>query len=64
MSLKKLPFIVFISLLFVSSAIAGTVSYQYDQLGRLTRADYSDGSVIEYTYDAVGNRLSMKVTIF
>jgi YD repeat-containing protein len=62
MLLKKLSFIVFFLLLFASPAIAGTVSYQYDQLGRLTRAEYSDGSVIEYTYDAVGNRLSMKVT--
>ncbi|MBT8363149.1 MAG: hypothetical protein KJP23_00490 [Deltaproteobacteria bacterium] len=62
MSLKKISFILFILLLFVSSSIAGTVYYRYDQLGRLTRAKYSDGSVIEYIYDAVGNRLSMKVT--
>src|SRR4030043_1784565 len=37
---------------------AETVTYEYDDLYRLIRATYSDGTVIEYTYDAAGNRLS------
>ena len=36
----------------------GTITYTYDDLYRLTAADYSDGSYYHYTYDAVGNRLS------
>ena len=64
MSLKKLSFILFIlSLFLVSSSIAGTVNYFYDELNRLIRAEYPDGSYIEYTYDAVGNRLSKVIDV-
>ena len=35
-----------------------TISYTYDTLNRLTGADYHDGTYFNYTYDAVGNRLS------
>ncbi len=34
------------------------VSYSYDSLNRLTNVDYGNGSVISYTYDAAGNRLT------
>ncbi|MGP8202035.1 MAG: hypothetical protein ACLQU4_21320 [Limisphaerales bacterium] len=40
----------------VSPAIAA--SYSYDSLNRLTNVDYGSGSVIRYTYDAAGNRLT------
>jgi YD repeat-containing protein len=40
-----------------------TIDYTYDALYRLTAAEYSTGEVFEYTYDAVGNRLSQTVTI-
>ena len=43
-------------LVLVSSAHAGTTSYQYDALGRVIEVDYPDGSVVQYTYDAAGNR--------
>ncbi len=33
--------------------------YAYDSLDRLIRAEYPDGSVVTYAYDAVGNRSSM-----
>ncbi len=36
-----------------------TKNYTYDKLNRLTRADYSDGTFEAYTYDAMGNRLTM-----
>lgn len=48
--------------LCAGSAAAGSVSYTYDSLGRLTRVAYSNGTVITYVYDAVGNRSSVVVT--
>jgi YD repeat-containing protein len=38
--------------------IAGTVTYGYDDAGRLIRAIYGDKTEITYTYDAAGNLLS------
>jgi YD repeat-containing protein len=35
-----------------------TITYTYDSIGRLTVADYDNGSYFHYEYDAVGNRLS------
>ena len=40
-------------------AIAGSVAYLYDTLGRLKSATYSNGVVIIYNYDAAGNRASV-----
>jgi RHS repeat-associated protein len=37
-----------------------TIDYQYDALGRLVSAIYSDGTAFSYTYDAVGNRLTQQ----
>ena len=51
--------------LFLISAIpsySGT-NYVYDELNRLIRVEYGDGSVIEYTYDKVGNRLEKRLQI-
>lgn len=39
-----------------------SITYIYDDLGRLTQASYSNGIVILYTYDAVGNRQTKIVT--
>lgn len=33
-----------------------TVTYSYDELGRVSRVVYPDGKIIMYTYDATGNR--------
>ncbi|MBS3902641.1 MAG: DNRLRE domain-containing protein [Dethiobacter sp.] len=41
---------------------SGAVSYTYDSLNRLTSETLPDGTLIEYTYDATGNRLTKKVT--
>lgn len=46
-------------LVFCSFASAATVTYTYDNLNRLNKVDYGNGAVIEYTYDAAGNRLSL-----
>lgn len=40
---------------------AGSVSYTYDSLGRLSKATYASGVVITYVYDASGNRTSYTV---
>jgi YD repeat-containing protein len=47
-------------LLLVASTAFGaeTISYEYDDLGRLTRATYGNGTVVTYTYDDLGNRLT------
>ena len=43
-------------------AMGGSVSYEYDPLGRLERIVYDDGTVIDFVYDAAGNRTSRVVT--
>ncbi len=39
-----------------SPAFAGTTTYKYDALGRVIEVDYPDGSIVQYAYDAAGNR--------
>lgn len=39
-----------------------TATHTYDELGRLTAVEYSDGTRIVYVYDAAGNRISQTVT--
>lgn len=38
-----------------------TIKYNYDALGRITKATYPSNKTFEYTYDLVGNRLTQKV---
>ncbi len=45
------------------SAFAGITNYHYDDLHRLTRVERSDGTIITYKYDNLGNRISKNVTI-
>jgi YD repeat-containing protein len=49
-------------LLLSGPVLAGSVSYVYDNLGRVTQVKYSNGVTIKYTYDAAGNRTSQVVT--
>jgi len=42
----------------VGETVTRTITYDYDPLYRLTSASSSDGDLFQYTYDAVGNRLS------
>ena len=49
-------------LIFSASADAGTSTYTYDALGRLSSTTYSTGEVVNYTYDAAGNRTAHTVT--
>lgn len=41
---------------------AEQVTHSYDDLNRLIKSDYGGGNVIDYAYDAAGNRTSQKVT--
>jgi YD repeat-containing protein len=52
--------------LFITSVVisyAETVNYVYDELNRLIRVEYEDGTVIEYIYDKAGNRLEKTIQI-
>ena len=40
-----------------------TVTYFYDDLNRLIRVVYDNGTVIQYTYDEVGNRLEERIEL-
>lgn len=42
-------------------ADASTVQYRYDELDRLYQAEYDDGTIVEYAYDNVGNRMEQGV---
>ena len=62
MILKRLSMVlalVVVMVCFVLPCFAETVIYEYDNLYRLTKATYSDGTIIEYTFDAAGNRQSV-----
>lgn len=45
----------------VQTFAQSTVSYKYDANNRLTKVTYSNGTMVTYTYDELGNRLSKKV---
>ena len=55
---RKLLGALCLSLVVVSPAAAGTMTYGYDVLHRLTSVQYPDGSSIAYTYDPAGNLLT------
>lgn len=44
------------------TAISQDVTYEYDKLGRVTKAIYDGNNYIEYVYDANGNITDVKVT--
>ena len=50
--------------LFVSGFVfAGTITYTYDNAGRLISADYGGGKTIAYTYDNNGNLLTRNISV-
>ncbi len=54
----------FTALLLGIALLAGNAmatTYEYDQLNRLKRVTYDNGTVIEYTYDASGNRTARRI---
>lgn len=49
----------FASLLAMAMPVhAGQVTHTYDNLNRIIRTDYGNGTAIDFSYDAAGNRLS------
>lgn len=52
-----------ISLILISSTTSypDTTNYIYDELNRLIRVEYGDGTVIQYNYDETGNRSQVYV---
>ena len=56
-TIKSCMFLHITIIIFSSFAeYSWAADYQYDNLNRLTQVDYGNGSVIQYSYDAVGNR--------
>lgn len=58
---KRIIWTAFFCILMTSTVPAGTAQYTYDNLNRLVQVQYDDGTIIQYTYDAAGNRLTKKV---
>ncbi|MBI3572576.1 MAG: RHS repeat protein, partial [Candidatus Kerfeldbacteria bacterium] len=60
MQIRRVLILIFWVALFlpVSLSHAATAIYTYDSLNRVVKEEYENGRVIEYTYDAVGNRLT------
>jgi YD repeat-containing protein len=53
---------VFLLAVAIAGALgAATVTYTYDDAGRLINVDYGNGQTITYTYDNAGNMLSRTV---
>lgn len=50
-------------LVVVFASVGLGVTYQYDNLNRLSRVTYDDGTRIIYSYDASGNRTRKVVTV-
>ncbi|HEY6872712.1 MAG TPA: hypothetical protein VI298_08310 [Geobacteraceae bacterium] len=59
----RLVILIVICLLLAPVYSAMAVSYQYDDLNRLERVDYDNGTAIIYTYDEVGNRQQTVVSV-
>lgn len=55
--------IAFLLLTATFSFAAETITNTYDDLNRLTKAQYGSRFSIEYTYDALGNRTQKTITI-
>jgi len=49
--------------LSVARSNAATEIYRYDLLNRVTNVDYGNGSIMSYTYDPAGNRLTYAAVV-
>ena len=57
--------LVVVSLIVIlfNTSYAQTVNYVYDELNRLIRVEYEDGTGVKYIYDKAGNRLQAETEI-
>ena len=65
-SKHKLLWLVVALLTTILSAVpsfAETINYTYDDMSRLIKAQYGDGTAVEYVYDILGNRLIKTTTL-
>lgn len=60
--MKRIIYTLVILFVSLQTFAQGTVKYEYDANNRLTQVTYSNGVTVSYSYDALGNRLSKKVT--
>jgi YD repeat-containing protein len=63
---NKIILAIVIALIFVPviPSFGGTMNYVYDNLDRLIRAENtSNGSVVQFQYDAVGNRTQKTASV-
>lgn len=60
LSTLSIPFLL---LLLARAAVADIEVYEYDELGRLTRVQYPDGSNTAYVLDSAGNRTQVTTTL-
>jgi YD repeat-containing protein len=59
----KCVWILLLCLFWATPALAGSAQYTYDNMNRLVQVVYDNGTTIQYTYDAVGNRTVKQVTV-
>jgi YD repeat-containing protein len=57
----KSTYVPFLLILLLLSSASAT-EYAYDNLNRLIRVEYDNGSSIEYQYDGSGNRTQKAIT--
>lgn len=60
MIMKRRKFYILVLLSVTLQTFAQT--FTYDNLNRLTKVVYDNGTTITYTFDALGNRITKKVT--
>ncbi|MCP5020375.1 MAG: RHS repeat protein [bacterium] len=59
LSLLRATLTLLLGITFLSSLCAAQEQFFYDDIGRLTRVSYADGTSIDYGYDSNGNRLTL-----
>lgn len=61
--MKQTLFYIILALFATLQTFAQTNTYEYDANNRLTKVTYGNGVTVAYSYDALGNRTSKKVTV-
>ena len=61
--MKQIIIYITLALFATLQTFAQTNTYEYDANNRLTKVTYGNGVTVAYSYDALGNRTSKKVTV-